>query len=301
MRTLLETVGPTLRSQHSLITRAQALERGLSRSQVDRLLRSGVWEAVDRTVYGPYGVAWTWHRRLMAAVLGAPDGARASHRSAAALYGVGGIAVPPIELSIPRGTRFRRSGVVVHESRDLDLALPTVIGGIPCTDLRRLAVDLGAVVSFPRFKHTIREIRHGHGVTSEALLGTYLAHKRQGRNGCGALRDWLDRYFDVQGVSESGIELVALDALLDAGLPAPVRQYHVDTPAGRFRLDLAYVDLQICIEIDGRQHEDADIKPNDARRTRALKALGWTILRVRSDHFATDLAEVVRALRRVMP
>ena len=296
MRELLERVRPTLERQHSLITRAQVFDHGLTVAQLERLLRTGVWNAVDRSLYGPVGVPDTWRRRLLAAVLCSPPWSLASHRATAALHHVGGLAHPPIEISIPRGSSFRRPGVIVHESRDLRLARRTIVDGIPTTDVRRLAMDLGAVVSFERFKHSIREIRHGHGVTSEQLLATYLAHKRRGRNGGGALRRWLDRYFDVDGVSESGIELVALDALLDAGLPPPVRQFWVVTPEGRFRLDLAYVERKVCIEIDGRQHDDVDVSAADVARTRALERLGWTVLRVRSTHLATDLAKVVRVL-----
>lgn len=299
MRALLEIVRPTLVCQQSLITRPQVFRHGITRAQLDRLLREGVWESVDRSLYGPSGVAHTWHRRLMAAVLCAPSGAMASHRSSAHLHAVGGLDDPPVEISIPRGTRFRREGVVVHESRDLALATPAVVDGIPTTDLRRLAVDLGAVVSRARHRHTIREIRHGHGITSDQLLATYLAHRRRGRNGCGALRDWLDRYYDVAGVSESGLELLALDAILDAGLPAPVRQYWVETPSGRYRLDMAYVARLVCIEVDGRQHEDAEISAADERRTDALRALGWTVLRVRSSHFASDMHRVLRELDRI--
>ncbi len=74
----------------------------------------------------------------------------------------------------------------------------------------------------------------------------------------------------------------------------------VDTPGGRYRLDLAYPDLRIAIEIDGKQHEDLDIALGDERRTAHLEACGWTIIRVRSKHFATDLVRALRELRRTL-
>lgn len=293
----LDPVRLLLERQNSLITRAQALVCGLSVPEVDALVRAGIWETVDRGLYGPVGVALSWTRRVHAAVLCAPAGSLASHRSCAVLHHVGGFTDPPVELTIARGSSFRRPDVVVHESCDLDLARPVLVDGVPTTDLRRLAMDLGSVVSFERYKHTIREIRHAHGVTSEQLLATYLAHRRRGRNGGAALRDWLDRYFDVGGVSESGLELVVLDALIDTGFPAPVRQLWVVAGDARYRLDMAYPDARICIEIDGRQHDDVDLAASDAVRTRHLEALGWTVLRIRSGHLAEDLARVMRQLR----
>lgn len=168
------------------------------------------------------------------------------------------------------------------------------------TDCCRLAVDLGSVVSFERYKHTIRELRHGHGVTSDALLRTYLRHSQRGRNGCGALRDWLDRYFEVAGVSESGIELVVLDAIIDAALPAPARQLRVSAGGHPYRLDMAYPHVMLAIEVDGAQHQDLDIAADDAVRTARLEAAGWRVIRIRSAHLASDLAQALVIIRSVV-
>jgi len=215
---------------------------------------------------------------------------------------VGGFDDPPApEISIPRGTTFRRKGVVVHESTDLELAGLHVVDGLPCGSPARLAMDLGSVVSEQRFRHSVRELRHRHGVTSEELLRTYLRHKRRGRNGGGALRDWLDRYFDVGGVSESGLELVVLDAILDADLPAPVRQHWVRAGSASYRLDLAHPGLLVCVEVDGVHHrDDPEVRAADLVRQQALEAAGWTVIRIRSWAFATDLAAALRQLRELL-
>ncbi|MDE0802797.1 MAG: DUF559 domain-containing protein [Acidimicrobiales bacterium] len=294
---LIELAAPLLRAQHSLITRRQSIRLGNSEACVRHLLRNGVWETVDTGLYGPTGVAMTWRRQLMAGVLLAPAGSLISHRASAALHGVGGLDRPRPEITVPRGRRLRRPWLITHESLDLAMADRIVIDGIPTTGLRRLAVDLGGVVSFARFKHTIREIRHGHGISSDQLLHTYLRHKRQGRTGSGSLRDWLDRYFTIAGTSESGPELVVLDAILDAGLAPPVRQHELRVGGRTRRLDLAYPALKIAIEVDGIQHDDVDVGEDDAARTEALVTAGWTVLRVRARKLATDLPGLLRELR----
>lgn len=299
MSDALRAAAPILARQQSLITLAQAATVGVNREQCRQLVLRDVWERADRGLYAPTGVAWTWRRRLMAALLLAPDGALASHRCTAALLDVGGIADPAPEITIPRGQRFRRPGVIVHESTDLALADRRTIDGIPSTGPRRLAVDLGAVVSEARFRHTLRELRFAHGVSSLDLLRTYLRHKRSGRNGGGALRDWLDRYYGVEGVPESGLEQLALDALVDAGLPTPVLQLWVDAGDRRYRLDIAYPQLMLAIEVDGSQHADREHREADAARDAALEALGWTVLRVRVASLATDLARAVAVVRRL--
>lgn len=288
---------PIFHRQHALATGAQLRSAGIHPQVVARLVARGVWERIDHSLYGPAGVPMTWHRELMAATLLGPPGTRASHRATAALLEVGGLDDPMPEVSIPEGSSMRRSGVVVHESCDLDLDDHLCVLGIPTTGPLRLAVDLGSVVSFERYKHTIRELRHGRGVSTDALLRTYLRHSQRGRNGCGALRDWLDRYHGVKGRSESGLELRVLDAIIDAGLPSPVRQLEVRADGRGYRLDLAYPDLMLAIEVDGAQHEDWDVAPGDQSRTERLERAGWTVIRIRSWKYATDLAAALRRIR----
>lgn len=294
----LTVAARVLARQQSLITTEQADEARISRKGCQRLVDRGVWERLDRGVYGPTGVPLTWRRRLMLALLLAPDGSLASHRSCATLLSVGGIAAPDPEISIPRGATLRRPWLVVHESTDLALADRCMVDGIPSTGPRRLAMDLGSVVSRERYRQTIRELRSRYGIGFEQLLKTYLGHKRSGRNGGAALRDWLDRYADVGGIAESGLEQLALDAFLDAGL-SPVAQHWVQVEGGaRYRIDLAFPALMIAVEVDGSQHEERPAQLADAQRDAALGAAGWTVVRVKAKTFATDLARAIELVRR---
>jgi very-short-patch-repair endonuclease len=292
----LEAAGRILARQQSLMTTSQAAEVGIGRKRCQRFVDRGLWERLDVGVYGPTGVPLTWRRRLMLGLLLAPDGSLGSHRSCAALLGVGGVSPSLPEITIPRGTTIRRPWLVVHESTDLDIADRLCIDGIPITGPRRLAMDLGAVVSPEQYRQAMRGLRSTCGVQFPALLRTYLRHKRSGRNGGAALRDWLDRYADVGGVSESGLEQLALDAFLDAGL-RPVAQHWVETPEGvRYRLDVAFLDRMIVVEVDGSQHEEKPAQAADAVRDAALEAMGWTVIHVRSKTFATDLDRALRAV-----
>ncbi len=299
MPVLDPSIAALLASQQALVTRRDLLDLDGGAATLRRMVRSGAWQRLDEGLYGPAGVPMTWHRRLRAAVLLAPVGSLVSHRAMAHLVGVGGFdPAPEPEISIPRGATFRRPGVIVHESTDLHLAAPIEVDGIPCTGPARLAMDLGGVVSERRYCQTVRTLRHEHGVTNLELLRTYLRHKRRGRNGGGALRDWLDRYFEVEGVPESGLEQVVLDAVIDAGLAVPVAQHWVRLSESSYRLDLAYPGRRICLEVDGIQHrDDPDVRTADLIRQRRLEDAGWTVLRIRSWSFASDLAVALRRLQ----
>lgn len=112
------------------------------------------------------------------------------------------------------------------------------------------------------------------------------------------MRDWLDRYFEVDGVPESGLEQLVLDAILDACLPAPLAQHWVHAAGASYRLDLAYPERRICVEVDGVQHrDDVDVREGDVVRQRVLEEAGWTVIRIRSWCFASDLAAALRQLR----
>ena len=294
----LAAAARVLARQQSLITTAQAAEVDIGRKRCQRLVDRGLWERLDHGVYGPAGVPLTGRRRVMLGVLLAPDGSLGSHRACAALLEVGDLLRAVPEITIPRGSTLRRPWLVVHESTDLHLADRLVVDGIPVTGPKRLAMDLGGVVSPKQYRQVMRGLRSQHGVDFPALLRTYLRHKRSGRNGGAALRDWLDRYVDIGGVPESGLEQVVLDAFLDADL-RPVVQHWVEVDGGaRYRLDLAFPGLLLAIEVDGSQHGERPVTAADVRRQAALEAAGWTVLRIRVATFTTDLLRAIEAVRR---
>jgi very-short-patch-repair endonuclease len=296
MSEALAAAARILARQQSLITTRQAEGVGVGRQRCKRLVDRGVWERVDHGVYGPAGVPLDWQRRTMLGLLLAPAGSLGSHRASAALLDVGAVLRPVPEITIPRGSTLRRPWLVVHESTDLDRADRCVVDGIPITGPRRLAMDLGAVLSPKQYRQVMRGLRAQHGLDFRDLLRSYLQHKRSGRNGGAALRDWLDRYVDVGGIPESGLEQVVLDALLDAGF-RPVAQHWVEIDgASRYRLDLAFPGLRIAVEVDGSQHQERPATVADAKREAALATAGWTVLRIRSATFTADLLRVIETI-----
>ena len=64
-----ERVLGRMKRQHGVITRAQALEAGMTRAQIDRCLRSGRWVSEARGVYRHAAVSSSPSSRLMAACL----------------------------------------------------------------------------------------------------------------------------------------------------------------------------------------------------------------------------------------
>src|SRR5205809_7921453 len=91
------------------------------------------------------------------------------------------------------------------------------------------------------------------------------------------------------------------------GLPDPVRQLRIEDDHGQFvaRVDLAWPDLCLFIELDGEQHKDQPVY--DARReTAVVAATGWLcgrfswteVVRVRKATARRLAAVAVQARRR---
>jgi very-short-patch-repair endonuclease len=289
--------------QHGLMTLRQVREAGLSRAAMRRRVEQGWWVPADRGVLRVAGAPVTWESQVLACVLSAGPGALASHRAAAALWGLEGCRPGPPELVVPRGRRYRRPGVRTHESTDLGLVTPVWRSGIPVTPVARTLLDLGAVVDARRTHVALDDARRRRLTDWDALLATLTAHARRGRDGVGTLRAILDDHFGEIAVTDSGFERLVVSLLLSAGLPRPVLQHQVEVGGVRYRLDLAYPEARVAIELDGIDHLRPEMFEGDRHRQNAIVLSGWTVLRFTWRQYlgAADqlVAEVRLALRAV--
>jgi len=289
--------------QYSLITRAQARDAGVSRRTIERLLRSGEWERVARSVFRIAGVPNSWEQRALSFVLSAGPRAAISHRSAAYLYGLEGFRSPGrIEITTPRHFRRIIAGAQVHETLDADLMGIRRRRGIPVTGPARTVLDvcwvvgddltaLGALDEMLRLRH----------VTWPELWECLVVHARRGRNGVARFRRILVRRWGKR--SPRGVFNRTVDALLvDAGLPAPEPENPVVIGGAKYILDLAYPELKVCIELDDKGSHMTDLAfESDRIRENQLTLAGWLVLRYTWDRLVSEpdviVAEVRAALR----
>ena len=88
--------------------------------------------------------------------------------------------------------------------------------------------------------------------------------------------------------------------LLDrAGLPEPESEHVVALGRGvRYRVDAAYVDRRIAIELDGKDaHQTAKAFEGDRVRDNRLEIDGWVVLRYTWLRFTTEPDEIVAEVR----
>ncbi|MGH2784943.1 MAG: type IV toxin-antitoxin system AbiEi family antitoxin domain-containing protein [Actinomycetota bacterium] len=296
-------IGSLAAGQHGVFTRAQAIDSGVNRGEIRWRLETRRWVHVYPGVYRLAGSPETWRQRAMAACLHWGVDAALSHRAAAKLRSLCALRHARVELLAPRNrNRYRASGIVVHR---LSVPLPhedvSKIDGIPVTKPARTLLDLASTESGRMTARFVDDALR-RGLVTLSFLERWLKDpRRKHQRGAPLLRELVEERA-IRGVTESQLEADALTLLNDAGLPIPMVQYIVED-RGRIvaRLDLAYPEQRVAIELDGfRFHDTRDSFDAERARGNELQAMGWNVLRVTAKHLERDRDEVVAWVRRVL-
>lgn len=288
------TLARHARRQHGLVTRAQALAAGMSPDRIDHRVRRGAWRRLAAGVFALVSSPATWRQRLLAACLAAGPFAVASHRSAAALFGLSGIPAGVVEIAVPRGRSHRSELAVVHQVRDLPPGDVTRIDGIPVTRPARTLVDLAGVVSERALEEAVDDALCRRLVTLPRLDGRAAALAGKGRTGAANLRAILATWHDGGLLPQETAEARLFRRLVHSGLPPPQRQHEVWAD-GRLlgRLDLAWPEARVGFELDGfRWHGTPRAHRRDIARHNGLKARGWTVFQATPGDLVDDAAHL---------
>jgi hypothetical protein len=285
------------RTQHGLVTHAQARARGMSQRSLSRRVASGRLQRLLPGVFAIAGAPETWEQRVMAAVLAAGRGALASHTTAAALWNLPDLARQPyVEITVPHPRLPRVAGAQVHRSLLLAEADRAVVDRIAVTTISRTLVDLTATFglgwiaramddSIRRNRATVRDVQE----CCERLGGA------PGRRPT-VVRLLVAERVGTASLTESGLERVILGVLLDAGVPAPVAQHPVTVDGRRYRLDFAWPAQLVALEVDGfGPHSTYAAFHDDRRRDLALQRSGWRVLHVTGETPAPEIVAAISA------
>ncbi len=254
--------------QHSLATRPQALDAGLTSRQVVLRLESGLWVAQQRGVYRPSSVRPYFHLHVMAACL-AVDG-YASCRCAAAVYGLRGFEEELVEITMTSDRRQKLQGVTVRRNDKLDRRDVTIRWHLPITTPARTLLDL-ATQHPALVERALNDALHRRLVRPEAVRSMMSRAEPRSRGAVALLTEMLDR---IAAPTESVLEDDFAALIRRHGLPEPVRQWPI--AAGAFRLDFAWPDAMVTYETHGRRHHSAPAdRRRDRARRRAAEAEGW--------------------------
>ena len=287
--------------QHGLVSWEQLRRAGVSETTIGRWVQQGRLRRVQPRVYLVVGAPWSWEQELFAAVLAAGPGAAASHRAAAKLWGL--VDDAPVELCVPRGrTPDLWARPRVHQTTDPPRILHR--DRIPVTTPMRALLDLASVVGVDTVVDAIDRAEVSRLCRVAAVEWQLSALARPGRRGVRVLREALDRQALLDEPPDGMLEPRFARMVKKAGLPAPRFQHR----CGRFRIDFAYPEWMIAIEVDGYRPRSTRRRfQSDVDRQNFLVGQGWTVLRFtwndvvrRPDHVARAiLDEIGRAHARI--
>jgi very-short-patch-repair endonuclease len=245
-------------------------------------VKAGRWIKVHPGVYRLAGAPWTYEGKVFAAIKAAGEGAVASHLCAARLQGMG-FRTALVEISVPRGTRIRLRGVIVHMSRDLDRCESVYVNHIPVTDPARTALDLARYIDGALLRDAIEDGRRLGQFNWHGLIACLVRHARKGRDGVCRLRTAVAAGAVNDGITDTDSELIALCLIREHGLAEPTLQHRIWSDDGRVvaDMDFAYVDDQVNFEIDGPVHLRPEVKAKDDERDHELRTVyHWTVRRI---------------------
>lgn len=273
LRTLAASIAER---QLGLVARRQLVAGGIPDKTIDAAVWRGQLLPVRRGVYRLPGVPETPETRLLARTLAAGDGAQFSFRSAAWLWTLLDEAPRRHIISVPGDRRPRDVGATVHRSRDLHLAIPGTVRGVPVTGVGRTILDCAADPTID--VELLIDAAHRHHKISRTLLpATIVAHARQGRPGIRRLRDLV---VDAE-IPHSDFERLVGRWLRDEGIGRWVLHHRIVVPGfGPVELDYAWPDSRVALELEGADHRDRRaVHDNDTERQNWIVLAGFTVVR----------------------
>ena len=249
------------RRQHGVVTVAQLLEAGYTRSAVSHRVRRGWLVPLFRGVYqvGPVRAQCGLE---MAAVLA--TGGVLSHHSAAKVWGI-----RPhngdLHVTVTGRDQRPRPGLRIHRSLSLNAA---VQDGLPLTTAARTLHDLAAHLPQHELDRAVEQAQILRLTTRAEIANTM--PRRARRALAAALRP-------EPALTRSEAERRLLALIRQARLPRP----QTNVVVNGFEVDLFWSEQRLIVEVDGfAYHSTRQAFERDRARDAALQAAGYRVIRV---------------------
>jgi very-short-patch-repair endonuclease len=215
--------------------------------------QKGRWRRIDRRVWADGPEEPTRLDLARAAVMA--TGGVASHHLAGVLYGLDSVSLDGTWVTVPPTGNGRRPHVC---RRALPEGCIVTVSGLSCTDGKRTLADLAASLNDAAWEQALESVLRKR----LALIGEVSGNRRV-----------LDRRPAGAPPTESLLETLMVQLIRTVpGLPEPVRQLVIE--AARARLDLAWPQLGLFIELDGQHHKGQPVY-DASRETAIVAATGW--------------------------
>ena len=290
-----ERIAELARRQHGVVAYRQLVEMGFGRGAIEHRIACGRLHRVHRGVYA------VGHRRIssrglcMAAVLACGPGAVASHRWAAAIWGIRPNASRTVDVTTQGRSRHPRRGIRVHNARRLHPDDWTTRDGIPITTVARTLLDLAETVRRQQLRRAFEHAERLRLLDIRAL--EELCKRSRGRRGLRPLKALLAEAKGPPPATRSDLEDRFLDLVREANLPLPV----VNGLVEGFEVDMHWPERQLVVELDSRAWHGTDAAfERDRMRDTELQLAEHRVLRITHRRLEGAPESVVSDLRRAL-
>ncbi len=259
--------------QRTIVTRAQLLQAGFSRSAIAHGLAVGRLHPVLRGIYA-LGCGQLPPLALeQAALLACGKRSFLSHGTAAAIWELrptqsDGTHVSVVEGAVPSGR-----GICGHRVETIAPGELRRRDGLTLTSPARTMIDLTPRLSEDELQRAL-DAGLARQILSDREVRQVLA-RHPGQRGVARLRRLVDDEPKLM-MTRSGAERLFLEVLRAGRLRMP----EVNCRIGRFVVDFVWRAERVAVEIDGfRFHRGRRAFESDRRRDAELAAAGWIVLR----------------------
>lgn len=285
------TISITMTDSRMLWRYQELLEEGLSRQRIQRLVARGDLRRLRKNCYVAKdhwaGLSTPQRNALRAAahhhsLVGLTTARHIySHETAAVLHGLS-LWRPGTAVHVTQATRTSNASHgpdVVNHSAQFDDDDVMFLRGLPVTSLLRTTIDCARTLPFDQAliiadQGLARGLSRSQALSRIELLGPV--------TGVARARDVLAA---ADPLAESPGESLTRSRLLRFRLPPAQSQVEVRTRLGPYRMDFAWPELLVGLELDGKvKYFDAtptsEVLYQERRREKALVDEGWTIIRI---------------------
>ncbi len=287
-------IGQIAARQDDVVSRAQLLEVGIARGEIDGRIARAQLRRRHRGVYLTGHAPPSTRTLARAALLACGEDAVISHGTAAALWG---LVAPPAEAEITVTGRNpgAKPGIRIHRVTTLHPSEVRVLHhGLRVTSPARTICDLAATSPRREVEHALQEaiVRR---LVGEAQLRAVLG-RAPARPGAAVMRDVL-AVERGPGFTRSAAERALMQIVDGAKLTRPEKNVRI---CGHL-VDAVWRAARLVVEVDGfTSHGHRHAFERDRRRDQELGAAGWRVIRLTFRQLRDEPLMVAAALAQAL-
>jgi hypothetical protein len=283
-------------ARHGVIEGKRLRALGLSHSDIAYRVESGRIFRRHRDVFAVGRPDLPLDGVFLAAVLACGPRAKLGFLSALRKHELGRGGTSKIDVIAPRSIK-PKPGIRLHRPLSLDALDTTVVEGIPITTVAQTLLDVAA----PAYRMNIGKLLHEAAVQQVLDMRAIWSVLARQPNHPGARRlDWASR--GEVPFTRSDLEDAGLALCRSFGISLPEMNEWVSDGEKLVEVDMLWRELGLIVELDGsRYHSTRWRRRQDAAKTAALQAQGWTVLRFSDVEIAGAPAQVAATILTAMP